>query len=227
MVMQELSKIGRAMMVVAICVGLGGLIGWVVGRQGDAAPISLPTNQVPVMALQAAPLPTNEDSQAVAGIHAATAANSPAPAEPKTWEEKLDDILLANDNENAKADGILQLMPTAPPEAQVELAQHLCNMVQDDHYDGAAQVLTNSTTPVEVSTVLMNDLLNRNNNLKLPMLLAIARNDGHPLNGQARDMLELFVQQDYGTNWDQWSTSVDAWLQDQQQQQQEQQQAQQ
>jgi hypothetical protein len=108
---------------------------------------------------------------------------------------------------------ITNLMRVAPEEAQVELAQHLINMTQDDHYDGVAQLLTNATTQAAVSTVLMNDLLNRRNNLKLPMLLAIARNEDHPLKDQARDMLELFLQADYSTNWDQWAGAVDAWLQ--------------
>ena len=68
--------------------------------------------------------------------------------------------------------------------------------------------------PPEVSGVLMNDLLNRNNALKLPMLLAIARNDAHPLKDQALDLLGLLTQEDNGTNWDQWSTTIDTWLQD-------------
>jgi hypothetical protein len=86
-------------------------------------------------------------------------------------------------------------------------------MVRDDHYDGAAQLLTNAATPTAVSSVLMNDLLNRNNTLKLPMLLSVAREDNNPLKDQAREMLELLIQEDNGTNWDQWSSSIDAWLQ--------------
>ena len=129
------------------------------------------------------------------------------------WEQQLDDVLLADTDANTKADRILALIPTAPTNAQVELSQHLVNMVQDDHYAGAAQLLTNPATPADVSTVLMNDLLNRNNTLKLPMLLAVARDDDHPLKGQAREMLELLIQQDDGTNWDQWGASITAWLQ--------------
>src|SRR5579872_4301860 len=221
MVMSEFSKVGRAMAAIVFCVGVGGLIGWLIGRQGDTAPLKLPLNEPPVLALQPAPVPTNASATATAPVAVAQPSKEmqqlpPAPP-PKGWEDKLENILLANDSDNAKADHILQLMPTAPPEAQVELAQHLCNMVQDDHYDDAASILTNATTPVDVSTVLLNDLLNRNNNLKLPMLLSVARGDDHPLKGQARDMLELFVQNDYGTNWDQWSTAIDAWLQQQQQ----------
>ena len=134
-------------------------------------------------------------------------------ADSRPWEERLDGILLGAGEVNDKADMIRKLMTLAPAEAQVELAHHLVNMVQDDHYDGAAELLTNATTQPEVATVLMNDLLNRRNTLKLPMLLAIARNDDHPLKDQAKDMLELFLQADYATNWDQWSSAVDAWLQ--------------
>ena len=127
-------------------------------------------------------------------------------------EQKLDDILLGDDDENGKADKILALIPLAPADAKQELAQHLVNMVQDDHYDGAAAMLTNAVTPVEVSDVLMNDLLNRNNTLKLPMLLAIASNPDHPLKDQALDLLGLLTQEDNGTNWDQWSTTISTWL---------------
>jgi hypothetical protein len=73
--------------------------------------------------------------------------------------------------------------------------------------------LTNSTTPAAVSTVLMNDLLNRNNTLKLPMLLAVASDNDHPLKDQARNLLELMIQEDDGTNWDQWAASINTWLQ--------------
>jgi len=138
----------------------------------------------------------------------------PPPPEVSTdWEKQLDDVLLSDADANSKADRILALIPTAPTNAQVELSQHLVNMVQDDHYDGAAQLLTNPVTPAAVSTVLMNDLLNRNNALKLPMLLSVARDDDHPLKDQAREMLELLIQEDDGTNWDQWSASVNTWLQ--------------
>ena len=132
------------------------------------------------------------------------------------WEQKLDEILLGSSGiaeVNDKSDAILKLMTVAPPNGQRELAQHLINMTQDDHYDGVAQLLTNAATQTDVSTVLMNDLLNRRNTLKLPMLLAIARNPDHPLDGQAKDMLSLFLQADYDTNWDQWSAAVDTWLQ--------------
>ena len=213
--MSNLAKVLRGLAVLAMAAALGTLIGWLVSRQGDVAPIAVPpaTNQPVAVAPLAAEAAVPEPPPIVREpAHAKAASRLEEGA--ADWEQKLDDILLGDDDDNGKADRILALIPRAPPEAQQELAQHLVNMVQDDHYDGAAEMLTNAATPPEVSGVLMNDLLNRNNALKLPMLLAIARNDTHPLKDQALDLLGLLTQEDNGTNWDQWSTTIDTWLQD-------------
>ncbi len=131
---------------------------------------------------------------------------------PKTWEDHLDDILLSDDNENTKADQILALMQTTLPENQEELAQHLVNMVQDDHYEGTSNLLMNLNTQTNVAEVLLNDLLNRNNTLKLNTLLQIVKVPEHPLHENAREMLELFVQEDHGKNYDEWEKAVADWL---------------
>jgi len=218
--MSDFGKVFRGVAVLALAVGLGVVCAWLWSRQGDVTPVAVSpaaaSNQPLAMAAPAvqapAPAPAPEPSSIVPKPAHLT---STAPTEEgdADWEQKLDDILLGDDDENGKADKILALIPTAPADHKQELAQHLVNMVQDDHYDGTAEMLTNSATPVEVSDVLMNDLLNRNNNLKLPMLLAIARNNDHPLKDQALDLLGLLTQEDNGTNWDQWSTTIDTWLQ--------------
>jgi hypothetical protein len=213
--MSNAAKVGGVGGVLALAAGLGLLIGWIVSRQGEAPPIAVPPGDNPPLAAAAQPQLAGAQAQSTTPAQdmSGPAEPAPAPVYSTDWEQRLDDILLSTDEVNAKADHILELIPTAPPDAQVELTQHLVNMVQDDHYDGAAGLLTNAATPAAVSTVLMNDLLNRNNGLKLPMLLAVARDSDHPLKDQAHDMLELLTQQDNGTNWDQWQTSIDTWLQ--------------
>jgi hypothetical protein len=217
MVMSNLAKLVRVLGVLVLAGGVGVLIGWMKSRNGDIEPIAVPAgsnqqtlNIAPVAMTEAEP-PTPIKPGRIARHKPDL--SSPRPEESTDWEKQLDDVLLSDTDPSAKADKILAMIPTAPSNAQVELSQHLVNMVQDDHYDGAAQLLTNAATPAAVSTVLMNDLLNRNNTLKLPMLLAVARDDGHPLKDQARDMLELLIQEDNGTNWDQWSDSINTWLQ--------------
>jgi hypothetical protein len=131
----------------------------------------------------------------------------------RPWDQRLEEILLRGGEFNDKADAIVELIKVAPSDAQKELASHLVNMAQDDHYDGVAGLMTNSATPVEVSAVLMHDLLNRRNTLKLPLLLAIARQEDHPLSGETKELLGLFLGTEYGTNWDEWSSAVEGWLQ--------------
>jgi hypothetical protein len=215
--MSLMAKVWRVVGVLALAGAVGLLIGWMASREGDVTPIVVPASaNAPVVALTPAPVTSSQDSNLAFEPHhnSQPAPQVSAPPQYSTdWEQKLDDILLSDSDSNAKADQILALIPTAPPDAQVELSQHLVNMVSDDHYDGAAGLLTNATTPSAVSTVLMNDLLNRGNTLKLPMLLDVAENNDHPLKDQARDMLELLIQEDDGSNWDQWSTSINTWLQ--------------
>jgi hypothetical protein len=216
--MSFVGKLGRVVGVLAMAAAVGLLIGWMASRSGDIAPIVVPPSaNAPITALPLAPPAAAPDSNialaATPRQRPVEQVPAPTPQYSTDWEQKLDDILLAEDDANSKADKILALIPTAPPDAQVELSQHLVNMVQDDHYAGAAQLLTNAATSSAVSTVLMNDLLNRGNTLKLPMLLDVAQNNDHPLKDQAREMLELLLQEDDGTNWDQWSTSINTWLQ--------------
>jgi hypothetical protein len=215
--MSNLVKLVRVLVVLALAGGVGVFIGWMKSRDGDVQPIVVPAgsnqqivNVAPVVLSEPEPPPAMKPTRLTR--HKSELA-APPPEDSTEWEKQLDDVLLSDSDPNTKADKILAMIPTAPSNAQVELSQHLVNMVQDDHYDGAASLLTNAVTPAAVSTVLMNDLLNRNNTLKLPMLLAVARDDDHPLKDQAREMLELLIQEDNGTNWDQWSASIDTWLQ--------------
>src|SRR5580692_7024535 len=107
--MNKYGKVLRGLIALAVAVGLGTLIGWLVSRQGDVAPITVPaaliTNQplavVPPMVQPPLPKPlpiipdpalTQEGKQLAEG----------AP----DWEEKLDDILLSDEDENGKADKI-------------------------------------------------------------------------------------------------------------------------
>jgi hypothetical protein len=220
--MFDLAKVTRVLGVLVLAGGVGVFIGWMKSRDGDIQPIAVPpgSNQ-PIMAIAPVAMTTGQppfsgNPRSPRGLQ-----DRPAPSQPppppnglfQEWEKQLDGVLLSDADPNTKADRILAMIPTAPTNAQVELSQHLVNMVQDDHYGGTAQLLTNADTSSAVSTVLMNDLLNRSSTLKLPMLLALARQDDHPLKDQARDMLELLLQRDDGSNWDEWGDDINTWLQ--------------
>lgn len=136
-----------------------------------------------------------------------------APTTDANWEEKLDQ-LLGNDqmDEDVKADKIADMILNVSEPAQKELAEHLINLTPDDGYDKAAAILKSETTPGSVSKVLLDDLFNRDHGLMLPLVLDVAKNEKHPLKADAKEMLEMFLQEDYGADWNKWTEAVDKQL---------------
>ena len=221
--MQNKSKfgIGLAILVVALLLGVGW--GLYLSRQ---APILTPEPELTKTTQAQSPNNTGKTPDAASvqapqpyvAVENTNTSEEAAAMTSTNWEDKLDDILLSDVEDATKADEILALIPSAPDEeAQTELAQHLVNMVSDEDYTNTAALLTDTNTPAAVSEVLMNDLLNRDNALKLPMLLALAKTPDHPLQQDAMDMLQLFIQDDKGTNWDEWQTAIDEFLKEENQ----------
>ena len=128
------------------------------------------------------------------------------------WEQKLDDILGSNEDEKQKAERLLQMFPLLPEDGQVEISQHLSNLLEDDRYPALAQTFTNPATPEAVLDVLMADVLNRNNTIKLNTLLDVARAANHPKAEEAREVLEVFVDENFGDDWAKWQAAIQSWL---------------
>jgi hypothetical protein len=148
----------------------------------------------------------------VASIPGVPAA-APGSTEPVAdWSAKLDDILGSNDDEAKKADLLLAMWKNLPEDGQVEIMQHISNLLPDEKFSALAQTFTNAATPEAVLDIIMTDTLNRPNGIKLPVLLDVARTPGHPKAEEARDILEVFVDADHGTDWAKWEKAVNDWL---------------
>src|SRR5205814_8807848 len=93
-------------------------------------------------------------------------ATGPAGGVITDWEQRIDDVLTAKEEEDQKAKRLLALLPNLPESGQVEAAQHLSNLLPDEEYAALAQTLTNDHTPEAVLDVLMTDILNRPNPVK-------------------------------------------------------------
>jgi hypothetical protein len=140
----------------------------------------------------------------------ATAAN---PSVITNWEERLDAILEPEGAEADKAKKLLALFSHLPEEGQVEVVQHLSNLVADQDYEALGKLLVDPTLPEDVLEQLMADILNRPNSLKLPLLVEVARNPQHPKAEDAKDLLELYLEEDYGQDWTKWQAKVVEWVQ--------------
>jgi hypothetical protein len=130
----------------------------------------------------------------------------------KDWEQRIDTLLTAPGDEAAKSKELLAMLPNLPEDGQVEAAQHLSNLLADEDFKLLTPTLTNATVSEEVLDVLMTDVLNRPNELKLPALLDVARIPNHPKAEDARDILEVYVDENYGEDWTAWRAAVDKWL---------------
>jgi hypothetical protein len=129
-----------------------------------------------------------------------------------TWEDKVDDILGSASSDPDKAKQMLEMFPQLPADGQEEVARHLSNLVSDQDYGAMRAYLTNASLPAAVLDILLGDVLNRPNSLKLPALLDVARTPQHPEAGEAKDFLELFLEEDNANDWDKWQAKMDEWL---------------
>ena len=130
------------------------------------------------------------------------------------WEDKVDEILSSASPDPDKAKQMIEMVPKVSADGQEELARHISNLLPDQDYGLIHTYLTNAALPEEVLDILLGDALNRPNSLKLPALLAIARTPQHPKSGEAKDFLELFLEEDYGDDWGKWQSSMEQWLKD-------------
>jgi hypothetical protein len=128
------------------------------------------------------------------------------------WEDKVDEILGSDNSDPDKAKQMLEMFPTLPEDGQEEVARHLSNLVPDQDFGLMRTYLTNADLPENVLDVLLDDVLNRPNSLKLPALLEVARSAQHPKAAEAKDFLELFLEEDYGVDWDKWQAGMEQWL---------------
>jgi len=151
-----------------------------------------------------------------AGNRGAIAAPGGAPTAIPTkiedWEQRVDDLLTAKGDETQKAKQLLEIFPNLPEDGQIEAAQHISNLLPDEDYASLAPILTNASTPEEVLDVLMTDVLNRPNPMKLGTLLEVARTPNHPKAEEARDVLEVYVDENYGEDWTAWQTAIQKWI---------------
>ncbi len=215
--MSKFATVLKVAGVVAGVVVVGILLGWWSSRGTAPKPVqpvasTEPPSPVAPQPVSVPPRPipehvTGETPTPVAAVTASTNLIT-------DWEDRLDQILGPPGDESDKAKQLLAMFPRLPEQGQVEVAHHLSNLTADADYAPLGQYLTNLTVSASVRDVLMQDLLNRPNSLKLPLLLEIARQDQNPEAGQARELLELYLEDNYGNDWAKWQEKLQQWLQD-------------
>lgn len=128
------------------------------------------------------------------------------------WELRIDEVLRSNADEAQTAQILINMLPTMPPEGQEEAAQHISNLILDENYSKVLPLVKNPNLPEEVLDVFVTDLMNRDDATKLPALLEIAKIPNHPHHEEALTDLQIFLDEDFGTDFGRWDTAMKAYL---------------
>ena len=150
---------------------------------------------------------------------AAPPAATPAPVKAASpgddmpaWESTIDEILRSNASEAQMAQMLINLLPTLPEDGQIEAANHIANLLPDSDYNSVRPLLLNASLPESVLSVFFTDLMNRDDPVKLNAFLDIAQIPNHPFHDEALSDLQIYVGDDYGTDWGKWQTAVSDYL---------------
>lgn len=206
----------------------GRYLGWFGGKTQDVAVNTAPSEPTPVERKPGpieieprAPRPTTRPAMTTPTTAAAVPV-VPAATDPNAkivdWEQKIDDVLTGQEDEGLKAKRLLEIFDRLPEDGQVEAVQHISNLLPDEQYSELARRLKDPKTPDGVLEVLMTDVLNRPNGIKLDTLFDVARTPNHPKAEEARDVLEVFLDDvDWDAvkasgNWEIVRAEKDKWL---------------
>jgi len=117
------------------------------------------------------------------------------------FEEKLNDILVNESiSHDQAANMLLDMLPGASIEQQVELSQHAANLLSDEQYSRIRSLLLDPNVDQEVKEVWYSDLLNRESEINLPILAEVAKQPSNPFSEEALDTLSIILDAEIAEN---------------------------
>jgi hypothetical protein len=114
------------------------------------------------------------------------------------WEDRLDELLTNEADNTTTVRGLLSSMRGLPPEAQEEFVAHAVNLCEDEQFGLLANIYFEAATPSEVKETIFNDVLNRPDEIKLPLLAKTLLNPTHPMAGESKEILEMYLDLEPG-----------------------------
>ncbi|TAK95089.1 MAG: hypothetical protein EPO07_15760, partial [Verrucomicrobia bacterium] len=202
--------------VVIVCVGI--LLGRS-GRNGASGSGTQPVPESDGGAVESNPSvapqtpTTNKTSKpSPAEVTALASTNNPETGSVTNWDDQVDEILRAEAEDKEIAKKLIALFPKMPADKQADVVQHISNLLPDENYSELESLVRDTSLSEEVSHLLFMDLLNRKTSVLLPELVELAKIPQHPSAEESKDLLELYLEQDFGTDWNAWSQKVKEYL---------------
>lgn len=149
-------------------------------------------------------------SHGLDGFNVDPALNDEEPEQP--WERAINRLLDSDDENDKVAAELAALAPTMPLEGKVEAIQHMVNLLEDEHYALARNMLLNPSLHPDLREVIFSDVIDRPNSVKLPVLVDLLGIYGHPLRAEAHSNLQVLLGSDLGDDPAVWSAPIQGFL---------------
>lgn len=157
--------------------------------------------------------PVSEESSKTPSVFRRRTHSKTGEADPmEVWDKQIDAILESKGTDAEIADKLLALYPQLPTNSQADLFLEITPRVSNQDYSKLSTIVTNATTPEDVIDELLNDLIDRPDKLRMPVLLDLARTKDNPKSEDAHDLLEVILGEDYGEDWNTWSKKISEWI---------------
>ena len=143
-----------------------------------------------------------------------------APPQPVVMTEddrKIDEALQLyqgnSDQDHANtAQALINLLPSLTKDGQVEASQHIANLLADENWGKINHIWRNPAFNPDVIEVFANDLMNREDKIKLPALLEAIRIPNHHAREDALSTMQVFLDEDFGDDVGKWEKAMKAYL---------------
>lgn len=139
------------------------------------------------------------------------------PARVAQWEETISNALADDSISNQEAvKRLLALSYNTKVDEQIRLdaLEHSLNLSEDEEFGTILPLLKDKNTPVEMLDSALNDLYNRGDRVKLESLLEVAKVPDHPLHEDAVELLEFYVDENFGDDWNAWTDALNTYFAD-------------
>jgi hypothetical protein len=134
------------------------------------------------------------------------------PVPQEDWEVKLEKTVHSAYESEDIAARLISLFPSLPARGKQEAAQHLCDNVADETYAKMRSLTVDARLGVEVLEVFYTDLGNRDEKVRLPVLLEIAKTTRHPFRKEAAEELAFILDTEPGKDFSRMEAALNSYL---------------
>ena len=111
-----------------------------------------------------------------------------------------------------KVERLLQMFYSLPPEGKKTALDYATQLISDDDYLRQRPRLLRMAENDDLREVVMLDMLTRDDGIKMPSLVELMKTPSETARNEAREILEAFLEKDYGADPNQWVAPVQQWV---------------